>query len=439
MHTSKVHLSRCCISCGSCFKWQRSGALTLGAETRNFNASLHEALAVSKKIPRSNVDDYSAEIIAQRQDFIERNTGAKLDHTRQFSFDPAAMSGNIENLFGVAQVPIGLAGPLLINGEHAKGEFYVPMATVEGTMLASYNRGMRVIKESGGVTTTVSGEAMQRAPVFVFPSAREARDFELWLDANFERIKAQAESTTSVGKLHEIEHYHAHNMVFTRFDYSTGDAAGQNMTSKATFVACEWINKEYKALSHYLLSGNFDTEKKTSAVNMLKGRGRRVTAEITIPRDVMINHLRISPQQMHYGQGISTLSAFLSGSSNNAAHPANGLAALYLATGQDIANIGESNQCTTYNKVTRDGDYYFSITLPALILATYGGGTALPTQRECLQIMDCFGPGKVMKLAEIAAALALAGELSLGAAAKIDKETRTNEWVDAHERLGRNR
>lgn len=394
---------------------------------------------MSKKIPRSNDNDYGPDIIQERQNFIEENSPAKLDHTKQFSFDPAEMSGNIENLFGVAQVPIGLAGPLLVNGEHAVGEFYVPMATVEGTMLASYNRGMRVIRESGGVTTTVSGDAMQRAPVFVFPSAREARDFGLWLDEHFEHIKAIAESTTSVGKLNEIEHYHAHNMVFTRFDYSTGDAAGQNMTSKATFVACEWINKEFKDLSHYLLSGNFDTEKKTSSVNMLKGRGRRVTAEITIPRDVMMKNLRISPQQMHYGQGISTMSAFLSSSSNNAAHPANGLAALYLATGQDIANIGESNQCTTYNKVTRDGDYYFSITLPALILATYGGGTALPTQRECLQIMDCFGPGKVMKLAEIAAALTLAGEISLGAAAKIDKETRTNEWVDAHERLGRNR
>jgi hydroxymethylglutaryl-CoA reductase (NADPH) len=394
---------------------------------------------VSKKIPRSNENDYSLEIIRERQDFIEANTQARLDHTRQFSFDPTVMSGNIENMFGVAQVPIGLAGPLLINGEYARGEFYVPMATVEGTMLASYNRGMRVIRESGGVITTVSGEAMQRAPVFVFPSAREARDFGLWLDENFTRIKAVAESTTSVGKLHEIEHYHAHNMVFSRFDYSTGDAAGQNMTSKATFVACEWINKEFQSLSHYLLSGNFDTEKKTSSVNMLKGRGRRVTAEITVPRDVMINNLRISPQQMHYGQGISTLSAFLSNSSNNAAHPANGLAALYLATGQDIANIGESNQCTTYNKVTREGDYYFSITLPALILATYGGGTALPTQRECLQIMDCLGPGKALKLAEIAAALVLAGELSLGAAAKLDQKTRTNEWVDAHERLGRNR
>ena len=193
---------------------------------------------MSNKIPRSNEDDYSAEIVQQRQAFIEENTGAKLDHTKQFSFDPAEMSGNIENLFGVAQVPIGLCGPLLVNGEYAQGEFYVPMATIEGTMLASYNRGMRVIRESGGVITTVSGEAMQRAPVFVFPSAREARDFGLWLKENFERIKAVAEATTSIGKLNEIEQYHAHNMIFTRFDYSTGDAAGQNMVTFATEAIC---------------------------------------------------------------------------------------------------------------------------------------------------------------------------------------------------------
>ncbi len=393
---------------------------------------------MTAKIPRAS-DDYTNDIIGERQAFIEEHTPAKLDHTRQYSFDPHVMSGNIENMFGVAQIPIGVAGPLLVNGEHAQGEFFVPMATVEGTMLASYNRGMRVIREAGGVLTTVSAEVMQRAPVFVFKTARDARDFQLWLNDNFEPIKAKAESTTSVGKLNEIENYHAHNMVFTRFDYSTGDAAGQNMTSRATFVACEWIREQYPALSHYLLSGNFDTEKKTSSVNMLKGRGRRVTAEITIPRKVLIENLRITPEQMHYGQGISTMSAFLTSSSNNAAHPANGLAALYLATGQDIANIGESNQCTTYNKVTRDGDYHFSITLPALILATYGGGTSLPTQRECLEMMDCYGAGKALKLAEIAAALVVAGELSLGAATRVDKVTRVNEWVDAHERLGRNR
>jgi hydroxymethylglutaryl-CoA reductase (NADPH) len=394
---------------------------------------------MSKSIPRDNENDYSQEIIAKRQQFIEETTGVELDHSKQYSFDPQEMSGNIENMFGVAQVPIGLAGPLLIDGEHAKGEFYVPMATVEGTMLASYNRGMKVIRESGGVKTTVVGQAMQRAPCFVFRDARDARDFEQWLVAHFEEIKAVAESTTSIGKLDEIEHYCAHNFVYTRFDYSTGDAAGQNMTSKATFVACEWIRENHPALKNYLLSGNFDTEKRTSSVNLLKNRGKRVTAEITVPREVLERNLRITPEAMHYGQGITTIASFLTNSSNNAAHPANGLAALYLATGQDIANIGESNQCTVYNRVTREGDYHFSITLPALIVASYGGGTNLPTQRECLKIMDCHGKGKALKLAEIAAALVVAGELSLGAATRVDKKTRENEWVNAHERLGRNR
>jgi len=306
-------------------------------------------------------------------------------------------------------------------------------------MLASYNRGVKVIRESGGVLTTVTDVVMQRAPCFVFKTGREARDFTRWLDENFLQIKAKAETTTSVGKLNEIERYHAHNMVYTRFDYSTGDAAGQNMTSRATFVACEWIREQNPHMSHYLLSGSFDTEKRTSSVNLLKGRGRRVTGEITIPKDVMMKHLRVTPEAMHYGQGISTLAALLTNSSNNAAHPANGLAALYLATGQDVANIGESNQCTTYNKVTRNGDYYYSITLPALIVATYGGGTSLPTQQECLEIMGCWGKDKAMKFAEIAAALVVAGELSLAAATRTDKETRKNDWVDAHERLGRNR
>lgn len=392
-----------------------------------------------QRIPRDNSNDYSDEIIARRQAFIEEKTGACLDHTRRYSFDPQEMSGNIENIFGVAQVPIGLAGPLLIDGEHARGEFYVPMATIEGTMLASYNRGMKVIRESGGVKTTVCGEAMQRAPCFVFRDAREARDFEQWLVAHFDQIRQVAESTTSVGKLQEIEHYIAHNMVFTRFDFTTGDAAGQNMTSRATFAACEWIRQQVPHMRHYLLSGNFDTEKRTSSVNSLKGRGRRVTAEITVPRDVLQRNLRVTPEAMHYGQGITTIASFLTHSSNNAAHPANGLAALYLATGQDIANIGESNQCTVYTRVTREGDYFFSITLPALIVATYGGGTNLPTQRECLEILGCHGKGKALKLAEIAAALVVAGELSLGAATRVDKATGRNEWVEAHERLGRNR
>jgi len=329
---------------------------------------------MSTKIPRSNENDYSSDIITQRQEFLEKTTGAKLDHTKQFSFEPGSMEGNCEHLFGVAQVPIGVAGPLLVNGEHAQGEFYIPMATVEGTLVASYNRGMRVIRESGGVMTTIVGESMQRAPAFIFRNAREARDFGRWLKNNFDTIRAQAESTTSVGKLLEIEQYQAHGIVYTRFDYSTGDAAGQNMTGKATYVACEWIKANYAAgMRAYMLSGGMDSEKKTSFVNSLKGRGRRVTAELTIPRQVLADTLRVTPEQMNFGYGVANLGAFLTGASNNAAHPANGLAALFMATGQDMANIGEANQCSMYHYITSKGDLHFSITFPALIMATYGG------------------------------------------------------------------
>ena len=180
---------------------------------------------MSDKVPRSKDNDYSPEIITERQQFLESKTGATLEHTKAFSFDPDSMAGNCEHLFGVAQIPIGVAGPLLVNGEHAKGEFYVPMATIEGTLVASYNRGMRVIRESGGVMTTVTGEAMQRAPVFMFRNAREARDFGLWLKDNFEAIKAQAETTTSVGKLLEIEQY----LVHKRFPTGPFEAAAMRI------------------------------------------------------------------------------------------------------------------------------------------------------------------------------------------------------------------
>ena len=394
---------------------------------------------MSAKIPRSNENDYSPEIIAERQAFLEEKSGTQLSHTKHFSYDPESMEGNCEHLFGVAQLPIGVAGPLVVNGEHAQGEFYVPMATIEGTLIASYNRGMRVIRESGGVTTTVVSEAMQRAPVFMFKNARDGRDFCQWLKDNFDEIKAKAESTTSVGKLLEIEQYQVHNMVYTSFDYSTGDAAGQNMTGGATFVACEWIRANYPKLRTYGLSGGMDSEKKTSFVNSLKGRGRKVTAEITLPNEVLASVLRTTPELLRNSHSIASLAAFLTGASNNAAHPANGLAALYMATGQDMANIGEANQCSVYSYVTTKGDLYYSITLPALIMATYGGGTGLSTQRECLELMGCYGKDKAYKLIEIAAGLVVAGELSLVSAARTDKASGTNEWVDAHEKLGRNR
>src|SRR3954451_12591139 len=185
-------------------------------------------------VPRDRENDWTDEAARKRQEFIRERTGVALEHVPHYSFDPAATGGNIEQFLGAAQVPIGLAGPLVVNGEHAQGEFYVPLATAEGTLVASYNRGMRLLYEAGGVTTTIMADHMQRAPAFLFESARQARDFAGWLDEHYDDIKAAAESTTRSGKLQEIEKYSAGRILFTRFNYTTGDAAGQNLTGKAT-------------------------------------------------------------------------------------------------------------------------------------------------------------------------------------------------------------
>lgn len=384
------------------------------------------------RIPRDADNDYSREAAARRRAFIEEQTGASLEHTGSFSIDPSSLPGNIENFTGVVQMPVGFAGPLLVNGEHAQGEFYVPMATTEGTLVASYNRGMRLTREAGGITTTVVDDAMQRAPVFIFPSAREARDFGFWVTEHFDDIKAAAETTTRSGKLRNIEQYPASRMLYLRFNYTTGDAAGQNMTGKATLAACHWIAREYGHPEYYL-SGNMDTDKKHSHVNTLHSRGKRVIAEITVPDTLLRERMRVSAAQMFATRRVSQFGALLAGAVYNSVHPANGIASVFIATGQDEANVAESHAALTYAELTPSGDYYYSITLPSLIVATHGGGTGLPTQRECLEVLGCLGTGKAHKFAEIVAATVLCGELSLGAAVV------SEEWVSSHESYGRNR
>src|ERR1022692_3654295 len=184
-------------------------------------------------IPHTD-DDYSRAAAARRLAFVGDGTGPAPEHLTSYSFDPAMLAGNVENFVGVAQVPIGIAGPLLVNGEHAQGEFYVPMATTEGTLVASYNRGMKLLHRAGGVKTTVMDDRMQRAPAFGFDSAREARAFGQWVSANFDAIKHEAETTTRVGRLHDIEQFSASRYMFLRFNFTTGDAAGQNLSGKAT-------------------------------------------------------------------------------------------------------------------------------------------------------------------------------------------------------------
>ena len=388
---------------------------------------------MSNRIPRDPINDYAEAPAAKRREFVADQTGVTLKHVAHYSVDPAQTAGNIENFIGVAQVPMGLVGPLRVNGEHASGVFYVPMATSEGTLVASYNRGARLLSESGGATVTVVDDAMQRAPVFVFDDARQARAFGLWVEANFAQIAAQAESSTSICKLRNIEQYAAARMRYLRFNYTTGDAAGQNMVGKATFVACEWIVANYPGINRYMLSGAMDTDKKHSQLNTLHTRGKRVIAEVTIPSALLQSTMNISAEALYKARAISQVGAFMAGSNNTGAHSANGITALFIATGQDVANVAESSAAIVYADLTDNGDYYLSITIPSLIIATFCGGTGLPTQKECLELLGCSGAGKVHKLAEIIGATVLAGEISLMSAVL------AGDWVTSHDALGRNR
>lgn len=382
---------------------------------------------------RNGTDDYQEALVARRREYIEERTGTSLHHLSHYSCDPLELRGNIENFTGVAQVPIGFAGPLRIDGEYAQGEFLIPLATTEGTLVASYNRGMKVLNLSGGVLTTVSADGMQRAPVFVFDTAREARAFEHWITEHLDDLRREAEATSRVARLLYVDTYLSNKFAYLRFNFATGDAAGQNMVGRATFAACQWILQHGEGIRRFYLESNLATDKKYSQVNVMRTRGKRVTAEATIPRAVLARHLRVEPEVLQYHWGVGNVGAFLSGANNNGLHSANAITALFIATGQDVANVSEGSAAIIYSEVTPDRDFYLSITIPSLIVATHGGGTGLPTQRECLSVLGCTGSGKVNKLAEIVAGVVLAGELSLAGAIS------SQEWVSAHEQYGRKR
>jgi hydroxymethylglutaryl-CoA reductase (NADPH) len=394
------------------------------------------------KIPRDDLDDYSEDIIKNRQkfidDYVKKNVNPEfggINHVGKYSFDPHITKGNCEHFVGVAQVPLGIAGPLNINGEHAKGEFLIPLATAEGTLVASYNRGMKVLNLSGGVTCTVIGDAMQRAPVFCFENAREAREFHKWVQANFKKIAEEAEATSNVAKLQYIDTYLSNKFAYMRFNYSTGDAAGQNMVGRATFAACSWILDAYipGKIKNFYLESNFATDKKASQVNVMHTRGKRVVAECTVKRDVLTQIMRVEPEKLVTHYHVANIGSILSGANNNGLHSANGITAMFIATGQDVANVSESSAGLLYSELTPEGDLYMSITIPSLIVATHGGGVKLATQNECLQMLGCTGRNTVNKFAEIVAGVVLAGEISLASAIS------SSDWVSSHEQYGRNR
>ncbi len=321
---------------------------------------------------------------------------------------------NIENLIGTIKIPVGLIGPLRVNGLFAQKDFYVPLATTEAALVASYHRGALLISESGGASAAVIAEGVSRAPGFAFNSIFDAGSFVAWAVGQLETFKKVAEGTTHHGELVDMRVTVEGNHVYLNFEFLTGDAAGQNMVTIATQAVCDHIiaNTPIKP-DHYFVEANLSGDKKASAQSFQSVRGRKVAAEVLLSADLIAKRLHTTPEQMAKYWRMSALGGVMSGTIGVQGHYANGLAALYIACGQDAACVSESAVGVTRFETTSDGSLYASVTLPNLIVGTVGGGTCLPSQKACLEILGLFGPGHARALAEVAGALALAGELSI--------------------------
>ncbi|HVG08118.1 MAG TPA: hydroxymethylglutaryl-CoA reductase [Thermoanaerobaculia bacterium] len=386
---------------------------------------------MAELVPRLDGQGYSEEALAERRRWVEERTGAHLVHAAVSTVPAEELRGNIENPIGAAQVPLGLAGPLLVKGEHAQGVFYVPLATTEGTLVRSYERGAVTITRAGGATVRIVADENRVSPVFLFESAAEAVAFSRGLPGLFAALKAEAEATTRHGRLLRVEPLPVGRDVAVHFVYWTADAHGMNMIAKATDRACRWLVDQGHAPRFYLFSGA-ESEKHASGSLFAGGKGKKVIAEVRLPARLARAYLHASPAEIADVWHRTVLGHLQAGVLGYNGHIANGLAALFIACGQDVANVANSAVGITSFEVVKGGDLYASVTLPSLTVATVGGGTGLGTARECLEMLGCVGAGKAPKLAEIAAALVLGGELSFGAAIA------SGELVAAHETYGRN-
>ncbi|HKW98855.1 MAG TPA: hydroxymethylglutaryl-CoA reductase [Bryobacteraceae bacterium] len=388
-------------------------------------------LEISDLVPRFRDEGYSLDQVARRRAWLESQTGAALNHTGRLSFDSEDLRGNIENPIGVAQVPVGVAGPILVRGKYAQGAFYVPMATSEGALVRSYERGMAALTRSGGVEVSVLRDENHISPSFFFADVSSAAAFTEWIPQQMPDLQAAAATTTRHGRLVACECFQTGRQVILDLRFSTGDAQGMNMIAKAADAICRWIESRFPSSSHLLFSG-MCSEKRASGFVIARGKGKRVTAGARIPRSILKLYLHVTPEQLAHVWHSTVIGHIYAGSIGYNAHYANGLAAIFIATGQDVANVANSACGITSFELDSEG-IFASVTLPALSVATIGGGTSLPTQREALAIMGCYGAGKARKFAEIVAAALLGGELSMGAAIA------AGEFVAAHERYGRNR
>jgi len=321
---------------------------------------------------------------------------------------------NIENYVGTISVPVGVIGPLRVNGLFAQGDHYVPLATTEAALVASYGRGARLLSAAGGCAAAVLAEGVHRAPGFAFANLTEAGLFTQWVMSAQDQLRAAAEATTRYGRLTELSPHMEGDHVYLICTYLTGDAAGQNMVTIATEALCRAIEEQcpIKPL-YWFVETNLSGDKKASSISFTSVRGRKVVAEVTVPGALIASHLHTSPERMHDYWRMSALGGVMSGSIGVQGHYANGLAALYLATGQDIACVAESAVGVTRFELRPGGDLYASVTLPNIIVGTVGGGTGLPSQSAALNILGLKGEGQARALAEVCGALCLAGELSI--------------------------
>jgi len=387
--------------------------------------------ALPAHVPRR--DEVSAEAITQRWELFDVDDQVRAQLLDDWTADnAAAFAHNIEHLIGTVKVPIGIAGPLRVNGLFAQGDYYVPLATTEASLVASYSRGANLITESGGASVALLSEGVSRAPMFTFDNICELGLFIDWVLRHIEEIIAAANATSRFGKLRDLELCVEGTHVYILFIFQTGDAAGQNMVTIATHAGVDWIlqNTPVQPTASFL-EANFSGDKKATAMSFQRVRGRKVVAEARMPADLVRRWLHAEPEAMIEYAHAATVGAVMSGTLGVQGHLANGLAALFLACGQDVACVSEAAVGITSMEFTEAGDLHATVTLPNLIVGTVGGGTKLPSQAACLALLGLNGAGSARAFAEVAAAICLAGELSLTGAIV------AGEFAAAHSRLAR--
>lgn len=383
-------------------------------------------------IPRYAGREGSAEALAERRAWISARTGVSLEHLAGGTLDAASLVGNIENPIGVAQVPIGLAGPLLVLGEHLREVVYVPLATTEGALVRSYERGMMAVTRAGGVVARVTRDENEITPSFACADLPAAVELAAWLGGIPAELQAAAQATTNHGRLVAIEPRVVGRQVLATLRYSTGDASGMNMVARASDALCHEVVAAGRALSYHIFSAA-SAEKRAAGSLLAGGKGKTAHAAARFTGAQVKAMFGVSSDQMLEVARRTSVGHFVAGALGFNAHLANGLAALFIACGQDVANV--ANAAVGVSGMEPDGEdgLYASVYLPSLTVGTVGGGTGLGTARECLQLLGCAGEGKALRFAEIIAATLLAGELSFTAAIA------NGEMASAHERYGRNR